>query len=125
MIGVRYMSAGIPACTISRTAANGVEIAVSPSEAPNVKTPTSRRLIGRNHNVACSGAPTISMIEKRTISERPRLTRPESTIDNVKIDGGTRTRFMSGPFHATLAIAFTAVCAKKFHATYAERKYVS
>ena len=43
-------------------------------------------------------------------------------METVKIDGGTRTRFISGPFHATLAIEFTVVCAKKFQATYAERK---
>src|SRR5437764_1205466 len=125
MIGVRYMSAGIPACTISRTSAKIVEIAVSASAAPNVKTPTISRLTGRNQSVACIGAPVAMMIAKSTTSESSRLTKTETTIDSVKIDGGTRTRFISGPFHATLAIAFTVVCEKKFHATYADKKYVS
>src|SRR5947209_4210785 len=122
MIGVRYMSAGIPACTISRTSGKRTDVAVSASETPKVKMPTIRRLTGTNASVGWIGEWTANMIVKRTISERPRFARPETTIDSVKIDGGTRTRFISGPFHATLSIALTVVCEKKFHATYAERK---
>src|SRR5689334_8093500 len=125
MIGVRYMTAGRPACTISRTSAKTTETAVRASETPRVKTATMARLTGRNQSVACRGAPTISMIAKSTASERPRLTRPAKTMERTKIVGGTRTRFISGPFHDTLSIDVTTVCEKKFHATYAERKYVS
>ena len=50
---------------------------------------------------------------------------PERVAASVKIERGTRTRFISGPFHARPAIAFVVVCAKKFHAMYADRKYVS
>src|SRR2546423_12061024 len=125
MIGVRYISAGIAACTISRTSPKKIEIAVRASDVPKVKRPTIRRLTGRNQSVAYMGAPTASMIASSTTSERPRFTSPEMMIERVKIDGGTRTRFMSGPFHAELAMAFTTVWEKKFQPMYAERKYVS
>src|SRR5436305_14714706 len=105
-----------------RTSGKRTDIGVSASDTPNVKMPTMRRLTGTNTSDACIGEWTANMIVKRTTSERPRFARPETTMERVKIDGGTRTRFISGPFQPTLSIAFTVVCEKKFHATYAERK---
>ena len=98
---------------------------MSPSETPNVKMPTTSRLTGSATSDACSGARTMSMIANSTTSASARLTMPERVAESVKIERGTRTRFISGPFHARPAIAFVVVCAKKFHATYADRKYVS
>jgi hypothetical protein len=40
----------------------------------------------------------------------------------VKIDGGTRIRFISGPFHATEVMAWVMVCAKNVQAMYSLRK---
>src|SRR5260370_37734579 len=121
MMGVRYRSAGSPAGYISRTSAKNTETAVRPREIPNVKVPTTIRLTGTKRIEGRTGARTTSMITSNAAIDRPRLTRPERIAESVKMERGTRTRFMSGPFHATPAIALVVVCATKFQATYADR----
>jgi hypothetical protein len=84
------------------------------SDTPKVKSPSMRKLTGRNSRVGWKSAFTTSMIRASGIMESSRFTSPEMVVAKGKIDLGARTCFIRRPFHPRLVIEPIVDWAKKF-----------
>ena len=76
--------------------------------------------IGRKKIDGRIGTPRSSITANSGTNASTRFTTPAIVTDSAKIVFGTRTRFISAPFHAMAAIDVTVVCCMNVHGSSAD-----